>query len=123
MTIAERLHLVRRVIEEEKWEKKVKYVIPIPDVSDNIAWTRYIVDMLPPFDVVVSGNKTYVLRFFKSLGYKTEYLPYVNRSQFQGTVIRQNIVDGKKWEDAIPSYLLSLLQSFHFTERIKNEEV
>ena len=120
LSISERLQLLRKVIEEEKWEKKVKFVIPVADIPDNIAWTRSIIDTLPPFDVVVSANSTNVLIFFNHLGYKTEFAPYINRRLLQGAIIRQKIADGKKWQEAVPSYLLPLLKSFNLEERIQN---
>lgn len=121
LSIAERLLLVRKVVEEERWEKKVKFIIPLPDVPDNIAWTRSIIDTVPPFDIVVSANSTNVLVFFKYLGYKTHYLPYIDRKYFQGTIIRSKVAQGKKWEEAVPDYLLPLLQLFNFEDRIKND--
>jgi nicotinamide-nucleotide adenylyltransferase len=120
LSISERLLLARKVVEEEKWEKRIKYILPIPDIPDNITWVRSIVDTLPPFTTVVSANETNVLVFFKHLGYKVEYFPYVSRTAFQGTVIRKKIAVGKKWQEAVPPYLLPLLTSFRLEERIKN---
>lgn len=118
LTISERLQLLRKVIEHEKWEKKISYLLPFPDMTDNIVWTRLLVDLLPPFDAVCCGNYDNVLQFFEHLQYRTERLPFLDRIRLQGTVIRTRIQEGKEWESAIPTYLLPLLLSFHFKERL-----
>ena len=119
LTSGERLEMVRTVINHEKWNDRVRFLVPFPDISDNMVWTSALITSLPRFSAVF-GNNELVSILFEKNNYLVIRPPLVDRTNLQGLVIRQRIQNNESWKDSVPSYLHSLLYSYAFEERLRH---
>jgi nicotinamide-nucleotide adenylyltransferase len=105
-------HIRRKMLEayitHEKLTEKVHTIVNLDDMSDA-DWTNMVLK-LAPADVVV-GNNDWVNHLLTDAGYEVMTLPYLDRFLYEGQKIRANMKQGKKWQDAVPSYITPLLHS------------
>jgi nicotinamide-nucleotide adenylyltransferase len=120
LTAGERLQLLRTVLTHELGDDYCKRVliIPVMDIEMNKVWVQYLRMLLGEFDGVVSGNPL-VLQLFRDVGLAAIEQPMFNRSECNGTRIRELILQGSNaWASCVPPYLLPELERLNFVGRL-----
>ncbi len=92
-------------------------VHPIPDFGDNVKWTKYILENLPFFDAVISGNP-YVEVCFKA--HEKKFVRLDIRLSVKGTNVREMIARGdEKVNELMNEEILRVLEKFGAKERLE----
>ncbi|EKD24723.1 MAG: hypothetical protein ACD_80C00167G0021 [uncultured bacterium (gcode 4)] len=93
-------------------------IFPIPDLWDNEAWRNYILNNLPPFQYVLTGNAR-VQEVFKDT--EKTLIPIEIRSFVKWTTIRWHLATGNTEElgKVLPASVLEYLEEIRASERLR----
>lgn len=105
----ERKKMLKRAINKEKLDGKIKKIIPLRDFFNDKKWLNNVVGKTGGFDLVV-GNNGWVNRIMKDGGKKVMRVPYYKRYLYEGEKIRKLMNDSKPWESRVPKYLVEELK-------------
>jgi len=117
LTAGERIEMIRELARDIGILDEV-IIVPIPDIYENMVWPARVIELVPRFDKVYSGNEL-VLMLFENFGIKTIRIKHINRYMYQGSVIRDKIIKGEDWKDLVPETVYQYLKEVKFEERIK----
>jgi len=117
LTAGERIEIIREVLKELNALDRV-IIVPVPDIYENMAWPGRVIEYVPRFDRVYSGNEL-VLMLFERFGIEVIRLEHINRGEYQGKRIRERILKGEPWHHLVPKVVYKKLVEFGFEERIK----
>lgn len=101
--------ILKAVFYKEKIEDKVIKIVPLDDFFNDKKWFDNVAKLIGKFNLVV-GNNDWVNRIMESGGYKILTVPYFKRYLYEGEKIRKLLVDGGKWQDRVPSYLVKYIE-------------
>lgn len=118
LTIEERMQIMKKVIDKEKLDRKIRQVKIIDDVVNNQEWMQNIVKIAGKFEVVI-GNNSLNAVLAKYLGFKVMRPKLTKREKLQGKIIRRKILENKKWENLVPECSLGFLKKFGFEKRLR----
>jgi nicotinamide-nucleotide adenylyltransferase len=107
----ERLLMIHEGLKEAGIDLSRCYVVPIANDENNARWLAYLRSMVPPFDVLYSGNnfvKHLVLYQDSSIAIKDPI--FAEKDEYNGTNIRHLIQDGKPWEHLVPPAVAKIIQ-------------
>lgn len=116
-TAGERILMIRKSLIEGGVDVSKTIIIPLIDIEDNAMWFPMLVSMLPPFDIIYSGNRLVV-----SLA--TSYLEvrspkFVRKKHYNGSYIRHRILSGQKWNNLVSKSVFDIICSIDGINRIK----
>lgn len=117
-TAAERILMIKSVLEKENIDPKRWMIIPIPDLKAHYLWTKMVRLLVPKFDVVFS-NDPLTTRLFLEENFKVIEVPLTERERFVATEIRNRILLGKPWEDLVPEPVSKIIKEINGEERIR----
>ncbi|MCD6491759.1 MAG: nicotinamide-nucleotide adenylyltransferase [Candidatus Njordarchaeia archaeon] len=117
LTAGERIELIITYLKEANLYNRA-IIIPIPDIFENFIWPRRVLEFVPKFSRVYSGNEL-VLALFELINIRTVRLEHIDREKYQGRVIRQKILNNEEWKDLVPSCIYKKLKELKFEERIR----
>ncbi len=116
-TGGERVEMMTKLV-QSSFDLSKFYIIAIPDINRNTIWPAHVIDLVPPFDVIYTNNSL-VQQLFQNLSNKqVRETPLIERDKYSGKIIRNNIVNGKKWKHLVPSEVYSLIKKYGGVERI-----
>jgi nicotinamide-nucleotide adenylyltransferase len=107
----ERLLMMHEGLKEAGINLSRCYIIPVPNDENNARWLAYLRSMVPPFDVIYSGNdfvKHLALSQDPSIAIKDPI--FAEKNEYNGTNIRHLIQDGKPWEHLVPPAVAKVIQ-------------
>ena len=116
-TVGERILMIRAALIEGGVDLSKIIIIPIVDEEDNAVWFPKLVSMLPPFEVLYSGNKLAVTLASSHLEVKSP--KFVNRKQFNGSYIRYKMVRGETWAHLVSKSVFDIIYSMGGIDRLK----
>jgi nicotinamide-nucleotide adenylyltransferase len=116
-TVGERILMIRAALIEGGVDLSKIIIIPIVDEEDNAVWFPKLVSMLPPFEVLYSGNKLVVTLASSHLEVKSP--KFVNRKRFNGSYIRYKMVRGDKWAHLVSKSVFDIIYSMGGIDRLK----
>jgi len=119
-TAGERLSMIYRTFLDEKVDVTICYIVPIMNYTNNAGWLAYLKSMVPPFNVVYSGNDlVQYLAISQDKKIKIKAPEFVNKQDYNATNIRRLIVDGKPWRHLVPHAVAAVIDEIGGVERIK----
>ncbi len=101
-----RENFLKEFVNEEDIGNKVLRIVPIVDNPDDEIWLSKLKESVGKFDVSIGDNE-WVNGIFESAKIPVIRIGHFKREELEGTAIRKLIKDKKKWEDRVPSYLVS----------------
>lgn len=107
----ERLLMIHEGLKEAGIDLSRCYVVPVANDENNARWLAYLRSMVPPFDVLYSGNdfvKHLALYQDSSIAIKDPI--FAEKDEYNGTNIRHLIQDGKQWEHLVPPAVAKVIQ-------------
>jgi nicotinamide-nucleotide adenylyltransferase len=116
----ERVLMIHEALKEAEIDLSRCYVIPVANDENNARWLAYLRSMVPPFDVLYSGNdfvKHLVLSQDSSIAVKNPM--FAKKEEYNGTNIRHLMQDGKAWKHLVPPAVAKVIQQVGGIERIK----
>jgi nicotinamide-nucleotide adenylyltransferase len=94
-------------------------IIAIPDIHNPPNWVSHVVSMVKDFDVVYTNN-SFTQQLFLEKGYKVNNTDLIKRNQYCGSIIRNNIISDKQWENLVPKPVEHIIKKSNGIQRIKN---
>jgi hypothetical protein len=96
-------------VNNEKLDNKVLNIVPIVDDPDDNVWFEILIKNTGKFDVGV-GDNDWVNGILEENKIPVVRVGFYDRKKLEGTEIRKLMKGNKKkWEDRVPSYLVSQL--------------
>ena len=83
-------------------------IYEIPDINNYDLYVSHLKNLVPSFDIVYSGNSL-VNRLFTEAGYKVIVPDMINREVWEGSSIRQAILEGGNWEKDVPHLVAEII--------------
>lgn len=117
-TSGERMEMIKYSLEEEDADLKRIWIVPIPDIHKPLAWTAYVLGIVPRVSAVASGNP-HVIYLYRWLGVNVVEIELYKPRIYNGTVIRDLIAHGLPWEDRVPSFVAEYIKENDCVQRIK----
>ncbi len=107
----ERVLMIHEALKEARIELSRCYIIPVANDENNARWLAYLRSMVPPFDVLYSGNDfvKYLARSQDS-NIEIEEPVFAEVNEYNGTNIRHLMQDGKPWEHLVPPAVAKVIQ-------------
>jgi nicotinamide-nucleotide adenylyltransferase len=96
----------------------VTYAVPIEDLNRNSVWVSHVQSMSPTFDVAYSNNPL-VVRLFEEAGVEVRQSPMFRREEWEGTEVRERMIDGGDWESLVPAAVAGVVRESGGIERIQ----
>lgn len=98
-TAGERYMMIHRAVEDLSIPV---HLVPIEDIDRNALWVSHVRSLCPPFDVAISNNPL-VIQLFQDTGIEVQEGPIFDRSRYQGTRIRELMIQQEDWEHLVPA--------------------
>jgi nicotinamide-nucleotide adenylyltransferase len=110
-TAGERMLMIHEALKEAGVDLSRCYIIPVANDENNARWLAYLRSMVPPFDVLYSGNDfvRYLARSQDS-GIVIEDPVFAEINEYNGTNIRHLMQEGKPWEHLVPPAVANVIQ-------------
>ena len=107
----ERVLMIHEALKEAGVDLSRCYIIPVANDENNAQWLAYIRSMVPPFDVLYSGNDfvKYLARSQDS-SIVIEDPMFAEINEYNGTNIRRLMQEGKPWEHLVPPAVAKVIQ-------------
>ena len=107
----ERVLMIHEALKEARVDLSRCYIIPVANDENNARWLAYIRSMVPPFDVLYSGNDfvKYLARSQDS-SIVIEDPMFAEINEYNGTNIRRLMQEGKPWEHLVPPAVAKVIQ-------------
>jgi len=117
-TAGERIEMIDRVLGSMGIDRGRYWLIPVPDLHKPLAWTSYVLSMVPKVDAVASGNP-HTIYIFKWLGFPVIEVELVDGDRFNGTHIRRTMCSGGEWATLVPKEVYEYIVSINGVERVR----
>jgi len=107
----ERVLMIHEALKEAGVDLSRCYIIPVANDENNARWLAYIRSMVPPFDILYSGNDfvKYLARSQDS-SIVIEDPMFAEINEYNGTNIRRLMQEGKPWEHLVPPAVAKVIQ-------------
>jgi nicotinamide-nucleotide adenylyltransferase len=93
-------------------------IVPVADINRHGVYARHVMDLVPPFDVVISNNAV-IREIFSREGYEVIATPAFERETFKGTVIRERMASGESWGHLVPPAVARYVRDIGGVERVR----
>lgn len=118
-TGGERILMLNKALVGNEVDISRVYFTPIPDLNIHPLWVSHVISLSPPFSKVYTGNPL-VKRLFKERGIKVTTPPMFNREEYQGTKIREKMLEGKEWKHLVPEGVAEVIEEINGVERLRD---
>lgn len=117
-TAGERVTMIRRALEKGISPSRY-WIVPVPDVHVHMTWVAQVVGYTPKFTVVYT-NDPLTRRLFIEAGYEVKPVPFHKREFYSATEIRKRMLNGKNWEELLPSSVAQFIKEIGGVERLRD---
>lgn len=117
-TAGERIMMITKALQDLK-PPITTYVLPIEDIERNSLYVAHMRSLTPTFEIVYSNNPL-VQQLFEERGIAVRLLPYIERAQWDGTKIRELILNGDDWKDYVPPAVAQVIEEIGGVERLRH---
>jgi nicotinamide-nucleotide adenylyltransferase len=107
----ERVLMIHEALKEAGVDLSRCYIIPVANDENNARWLACLRSMVPPFDVLYSGND-FVKHLTRSQDSSIviEDPVFAEINEYNGTNIRRLMQEGKPWEHLVPPAVAKVIQ-------------
>ncbi|MGH9954190.1 MAG: nicotinamide-nucleotide adenylyltransferase [Nitrososphaera sp.] len=107
----ERVLMIHEALKEAGVDLSRCYIIPVANDENNARWLAYLRSMVPPFDVIYSGNDfVKYLTHSQDSSIVIENPVFAEINEYNGTNIRRLMQEGKPWEHLVPPAVAKVIQ-------------
>jgi nicotinamide-nucleotide adenylyltransferase len=117
-TAGERITMIKSALDANGVDPSKWMAIPIADADSHSLWVSSVVSMVPKFDIVFT-NDALTFLLFNEEGMEVRAVPYLDRSKYSATNVRDRILERKDWEGLVPSEVATLVKKFGGVERVR----
>ncbi len=116
-TAGERIAMIKSALDGNGVDPAKWMAIPIADADSHSLWVATVKSMVPKFDIVFT-NDALTFSLFKEEGIEVGAVPYLDRSSYSATNVRDRILERKNWESLVPVQVATLVKHFGGVERV-----
>ena len=116
-TAGERMLMIHKALLEAGIDLTKCYIVPIINDENNARWLAHLRSMVPPFDILFSGNE--FVRTLVGEDVKIKKPEFVSKKYYNGTYIRKAIVQGNNWKKLVPNGVAEIIEEIAGVTRIK----
>jgi nicotinamide-nucleotide adenylyltransferase len=118
-TAGERVLMIHEALKEAKIDFSKCYVMPLANDENNARWISYLRSMLPPFEVLYTGND-----FVRHLALSQDRIAvksprFSKKQEYNGTNIRRLMLSGNKWKRLVPPAVAKVIDQIGGIERME----
>ncbi|MEW6603356.1 MAG: nicotinamide-nucleotide adenylyltransferase [Thermoproteota archaeon] len=118
-TAGERMLMIHEALKEAKANLPKCYVMPLANDENNARWLAYLRSMVPPFDVIYTGND-----FVKHLALSQDKVAvkspkFSKKDEYNGTNIRRLMLSGNRWRQLVPPAVARVIDQISGIERVR----
>ncbi len=117
-TASERIMMIKSALDGNGVDPSKWMAIPIADADSHSLWVSTVESMVPKFDVVFT-NDALTFLLFNEEGIQAKAVPYLDRSRYSATNVRDRILERKDWESLVPPQVAKLVKKFGGVERVR----
>ena len=117
-TAAERISMIKSALDGNGVDPSRWMAIPIADADSHSLWVSTVESMVPNFDVVFT-NDALTFLLFNGEGFQAKAVPYLDRSRYSATNVRDRILERKGWESLVPPQVARLVKEFGGVDRVR----
>jgi nicotinamide-nucleotide adenylyltransferase len=118
-TAGERIAMIKAALDSSDVKPDRWMAIPIADTISHSLWPAILRITVPPFTRVFT-NDGLTTRLLKEEGFKVEAVPYLQRSSYSATNVRNRILEMKEWEKLVPGPVASMVKEMGGVERVRS---
>jgi nicotinamide-nucleotide adenylyltransferase len=116
-TAGERLLMIHKALSEAQIDLTKCYIVPIINDENNARWLAHLRSMVPPFDILFSGNE--FVRTLVGEHVKIKKPEFVSKKYYNGTYIRKTISKKDNWKKLVPNGVAEIIEEIGGVARIK----
>jgi len=117
-TASERIAMIKGALDGNGVDPSKWMAIPIADADSHSLWVSTVESMVPKFDVVFT-NDALTFLLFNEEGIDVKAVPYLDRSRYSATNVRDRILERRDWESLVPPQVAKLVEKFGGVERVR----
>ena len=117
-TAGERIAMIKGALDANEVDPSKWMAIPIADADSHSLWVSSVVSMVPKFDIVFT-NDALTFLLFNEGGMEVRAVPYLDRSRYSATNVRDRILERKDWQSLVPPEVAALVRKFGGVERVR----
>ncbi len=117
-TAGERIEMIHRVLSREGISRDRYWLIPVPDIHKPLAWTSYLLGLIPRVEAVATGNP-HVAGIYGWLGLRVIELELYKPRLYNGTRIRHLMTYSDEWMDYVPDAVVEYIMGINGVSRVK----
>jgi nicotinamide-nucleotide adenylyltransferase len=118
-TSGERIAMIKSALDSGGVKPASWMAIPIADTESHVLWPAILRASVPAFSVVFT-NDGLTTRLLKEQRVNVEAVPYLERSSYSATNVRNRILEEKDWEKLVPGPVASLVKGVGGVERVRS---
>ena len=118
-TAGERLVMVRHALEEAGVDYSRLWIVPVPDVHLHMLWVSALEGYTPKFNVVFS-NEPLTRRLFMEKGYKVENIRFIERKDYNSTLVREKMLKDASWTTLVPKSVADFITEIDGVNRLRD---
>ena len=116
-TAGERILMTRMALVKGGLDVSKIFIIPLIDEEDNARWFSLLLSMLPPFDILYSGNN---LVLALASPHKEVRTPrFIRKEQYNGSYIRKRILRGEEWNNLVSDAVFDFICGIDGINRVR----
>ena len=116
-TAGERMLMIHKALSEARIDLTKCYIVPIINDENNARWLAHLRSMVPPFDILFSGNE--FVRALVGEDVKIKKPKFVSKKYYNGTYIRKTISKKDNWKKLVPNGVAEIIEEIGGVARIK----
>ncbi|MGH9920696.1 MAG: nicotinamide-nucleotide adenylyltransferase [Nitrososphaerales archaeon] len=118
-TAGERIAMIKAALDASDVKPERWMAVPIADTISHALWPGILRITVPPFTRVFT-NDGLTTRLLKEQGMRVDAVPYLERSSYSATNVRNRILEMKEWEKLVPEPVASMVKSIGGVERVRS---
>ncbi len=117
-TAGERLEMIRETLLAEGIDPRRFWLIPVPDLNKPLAWTSYVLGLIPGIDAVATGNP-HVAGIYGWLGLRVIEITLYKPELYNGTRIRYLMTYSDEWMNRVPRTVAEYIIRVNGVSRVR----
>ena len=117
-TAGERIEMIHESVKGAEMPLSRCFILAIENQFNIATWPSYLRAALPSFDRVYSGND-YVSMLLADSSIKVVRPRFLDRTRYNATGIRSEIVSGGPWEELVPAPVAEIIRKINGRNRLK----
>jgi nicotinamide-nucleotide adenylyltransferase len=116
-TAGERVFMIHKALKDDGLDLSRILIIPLVDEENNARWFSALASMLPPFNIMYSGNHLVITLASQHLEVRPPR--FERRKEFNGSYIRNRILNGQEWSNLVSRSVYKIINNIDGVNRVK----